>query len=90
MRRLVYILLVLAVAGGLLYYYRHQVFPALPEPVRATLPDPAVTTAYKWRDASGTWQLTDTPPPPGVPYETVRVRRDTNVIPAEALTGRRD
>ena len=49
MRRLVYILLVLAVAGGLLYYYRHQVFPALPEPVRATLPDPAVTTAYKWR-----------------------------------------
>lgn len=43
---------------------------------------PSVTTAYKWRDASGSWQITDQPPPGDIPYETVRVRSDVNILPA--------
>jgi hypothetical protein len=32
-------------------------------------------TTYKWRDASGQLQLTDTPPPPGVAYEVMATPR---------------
>jgi hypothetical protein len=41
-----------------------------------------VTRAYKWRDADGAWQITDTPPPAGTSYETMTVRGDVNVVPA--------
>ncbi len=43
---------------------------------------PSVTTAYKWRDASGSWQITDQPPSGGIPYETIKVRSDVNILPA--------
>jgi hypothetical protein len=46
------------------------------------LTGPSVTTAYKWRDANGSWQITDQPPPGNIPYETVRVRSDVNILPA--------
>ena len=39
------------------------------------------TRAYKWRDADGGWQITDTPPSGDTPYETIEVRSDTNVLP---------
>jgi hypothetical protein len=41
-----------------------------------------VTTAYKWRDASGSWQITDQPPPGSIAYETIRVRSDVNILPS--------
>ena len=41
-----------------------------------------VTTAYKWRDAAGNWQITDQPPRQGIAYETIRVRSDVNILPA--------
>ena len=44
-------------------------------------PKSSVTTAYKWKDASGTWQLTDTPPENGE-YETLQYRGDDNIMPA--------
>ncbi|MDH3414467.1 MAG: DUF4124 domain-containing protein [Gammaproteobacteria bacterium] len=47
-----------------------------------TITGPSVTTAYKWRDANGSWQITDQPPPGAIPYETVRVRSDVNILPA--------
>ena len=50
-------------------------------------PPPVVTTAYKWRDASGNWQLTDTPPPQGTPYETLEASGDANVMPSARVTG---
>jgi len=50
------------------------------ETIQKTTGD-AETTAYKWRNDLGVWQLTQTPPPEGTPYEEVKVRSDTNVIP---------
>lgn len=46
------------------------------------VPGASVTTAYKWRDANGSWQITDQPPAGGIPYETIRVRSDVNILPA--------
>lgn len=46
------------------------------------IPGMSVTTAYKWRDANGNWQITDQPPPEGIPYETIRVRSDVNIMPS--------
>ena len=45
-------------------------------------PPPAVTTAYKWRDERGNWQLTDRPPPEGTPYETIEASSDANIMPS--------
>ena len=56
-------------------------------PAASLAPPPAVTTVYKWRDATGSWQLTDRPPPAGTPYETVQARGARNVIPSERVTG---
>ncbi len=36
---------------------------------------------YKWKDAQGRVQFTDTPPPEGVEFETVRLDPEQNVIP---------
>jgi hypothetical protein len=36
-----------------------------------TVATAATTTTFKWRDDRGQLHLTDTPPPPGVPYEEV-------------------
>lgn len=40
------------------------------------------TTAYKWRDADGSWQITDRPPAGNIPYETITVRSDVNIVPS--------
>lgn len=40
---------------------------------------------YKWKDASGVWNVTDRPPP-GRAFETLRINPDTNVIPAEPIS----
>jgi hypothetical protein len=45
-------------------------------------PAPSVTTAYKWRDSKGNWQLTDRPPPQGTPYETLEANSDANILPS--------
>lgn len=36
---------------------------------------------YKWKDAQGRAQFTDTPPPEGVDFEKVRLDPEQNVIP---------
>ena len=46
------------------------------------------TTVYKWRDAKGNWQITDQPPATGTPYETLHYQSNTNIMPAEVITGR--
>ena len=45
------------------------------------LPLPAPTLLYKWRDRAGTWQVTDLPPPAGVPFERLEYGYETNVLP---------
>ena len=47
------------------------------------------TTVYRWKDKQGQWQITNTPPPQGIKYETLEYRKDTNVIPSERLTGKK-
>ena len=41
---------------------------------------------YRWKDAQGRTQITDTPPE-GRPYETVRISPETNVVPSPASGG---
>jgi hypothetical protein len=43
---------------------------------------PAGTTVYKWQDAEGNWQFSNTPPPPGVASSTTTYNPDTNVTKA--------
>ena len=45
-------------------------------------PPPRVTTAYKWRDEHGNWQLTDQPPPEGTPYQKLEAHSDANIMPS--------
>jgi len=47
------------------------------------------TTVYKWRDTGGNWQITDSPPPAGTRFETLEYHSNTNVMPAEAITGKK-
>lgn len=79
---LVFVLLVLLVLGGggaYLYYFDRELGQKLLDktPIK---PPVSVTTAYKWKDAQGNWQITDRPPPGGTPYETLKIRSDANVV----------
>ena len=80
---------VAAAAAGYLYLVDPELGRRLLRgtPAASLAPPPAVTTVYKWRDATGSWQLTDRPPPAGTPYETVQARGARNVIPSERVTG---
>lgn len=81
-RALVWLIVVLLGGGaGYLWYFDRDRAERWLENAPA-LTGPSVTTAYKWRDASGSWQITDQPPPEGVSYETVRIRSDVNILPA--------
>jgi hypothetical protein len=74
-------LLVLAAAATGAYFY---VRPAsAPRWLRATgvLRAPAPTVVYRWRGPQGVWQITDQPPAPGVPHETLRYHHATNALP---------
>jgi len=70
-----------ALAAAALYFYRNPL--SAPEWLQKAevLPKAAPTVVYKWRDAAGAWQITDTPPPQGVPHERLEYHRDTNVLP---------
>ena len=81
---------VLAVAAALGGGYLWFVDPELGRRVlRDTplAPPPAITRAYKWRDAQGNWQLTDRPPPAGTPYETLEAHEGANVMPSARVSG---
>ncbi len=87
MKKFLLLLLVLLLAAGIgLYFFpdTRQVLPAaVREPVSQMLPAEE-TAVYKWKDAAGNWQYTDSPPDdPAIPYTVVRVPKDANVIPSE-------
>ena len=44
-------------------------------------PEPEITRVYQWRDAQGSWRITDQPPPAGIDYELKEYRADVNVLP---------
>lgn len=78
------LLLIIVVLGAGAAYLWHF------EPERATkwlekapvVGGPGVTTAYKWKDEDGNWQITDEPPPEGISYQTIEVRSDVNILPS--------
>ncbi|MFT4583642.1 MAG: hypothetical protein ACI915_005345 [Gammaproteobacteria bacterium] len=41
----------------------------------------ASTEVYKWRDAKGQWNITNTKPPANISFETMRYRSDENILP---------
>lgn len=90
MKKLAVIAIVLAVTGFVIYktpeyraWFEHESDKLLPESVTHS-------KAYRWRDKNGQWQLSDKPPAAGIKYEIVEYHKDTNVIPAEKLTGKTD
>lgn len=78
---LLLVLLVLGGGGAYLFYFDRDLGQKLLDksPIK---PPVSVTTAYKWKDAEGNWQITDHPPPGSTPYETLKIRSDANVIPS--------
>lgn len=78
------LLLALAVAASWAWWrWAPQSLPgfarnALPASPSARPENPPL---YKWRDAKGQWQVTDTPPD-GRRYETIVVDPNTNVMPS--------
>ena len=81
-RRFVWAIALLAAFGGVgVYYYLHP--ESLPEWATKTSigRDLQTTTVYKWQDASGTWQVSDQPPPAGTEYQVEKYTRDINVLP---------
>ena len=80
MKIYVLVILVAAAAGGYLYLHPEVTRPLL-QGTPMELP-PAETKLYKWRDATGQWQVSDTPPGGGIKYEVLHYRSDANVVPA--------
>jgi hypothetical protein len=82
MKKFLLILLLLAIAAAVFFYLnpelRHEAEGLLQS---SGLKQPAPTMFYKWQDADGVWQYTQTPPPEGTPFERVEARTDVNVLP---------
>jgi hypothetical protein len=74
-------LVVIVLGAGATYLYRNPL--AAPQWLQKTavLPKPAPAVVYKWRDSSGAWHITDTPPAEGLAYERLEYHRDTNILP---------
>lgn len=74
------LIVAIATAGAAWWYFAPQTMPdwvARKVPGSPSLGPPL----YKWRDAKGRLQVTDTPPADR-PYETVRYDPNTNVVPS--------
>jgi len=84
----------LAIIGASYYAYQQGMLNEYLSPdVKSRLDhiDPNMsTTLYKWLDKKGQWQVSDTPPPDGIKFETLNYNKDTNVIPSEQFTGKSD
>jgi len=80
-RTLIVIILLLLAAFAATLYLRPDLRREMRDlpPVQAVAPN--TTTAYKWQDAQGRWHITDKPPAKGIPYQTLTVHSDTNVLP---------
>jgi hypothetical protein len=82
MNKLAFALLALIFAGALVYLYYPQQAESL---LGRTRIKELVTTSrpvYQWRDEQGRLNITDKPPPEGVPYDVKQYPLDANVMPA--------
>jgi hypothetical protein len=75
------LLLLVALAAAYAWWYFAP--DTLPDVIRKQLPASARANPvlYKWRDAKGHWNVTDTPPSDR-PYETLRYDPKANVVPS--------
>ena len=69
-----------AAGAGYLYVFDPQLGRQLLDGT-ALEPAATVTTAFKWRDTKGNWQLTQEPPPEGTSYEVLEARSNDNIVP---------
>ena len=90
MKKLVFILAAVLTAVVWYVYHDPQLSHKVKKEVNQLLPkQEKTTTVYKWRDGSGNWQITDHPPPAGISFETLEYQSNTNVMPSEAITGKK-
>ncbi len=100
MKKVAIVLTLLIVILGLLLYLS----PVLRQQVNATLPpdvskklgdiqpqlfDNKTKPLYKWKNNKGEWIVSDKPPGDGTRYETLQYNPDSNVIPAESISGKK-
>jgi len=87
MRRvLVPIALLAAVVAVLWRFYPEVVRPLVEHtPLKKHLS--TSRPVYQWRDAQGSWQVTDEPPPEGIPYEVKQYTLDANILPSSKGAG---
>ena len=78
------LIILLLVAGLVLYLkpsYRDRLQDLSSDIGLSRITPKKTARLFKWRDASGNWQITDQPPPQGVDYEKLEYRQDVNVLP---------
>ena len=88
MRKLLLLIVVALLSGGIYVYFNPTSKSYLPDEVQSLIPGKS-TTAYKWKNSSGDWQLTDTPPADGIPFEVIEVPHNANIVPSQSLTGKK-
>jgi hypothetical protein len=83
--RLFLLLIVLLLVAGLVLYlkpeYRDRLQDLSSEIGLSRITPNKTARLYKWRDASGNWQITDQLPAEGIDYEKLEYRDDVNVLP---------
>jgi len=80
-------LIVLVALGGAayLYFYPDEAARYLAgTPLKNGLGN-TTRPLYQWKDDKGRWQVTDSPPPEGTPYERKQYPVDANVLPMSEL-----
>ncbi|HUT41568.1 MAG TPA: hypothetical protein VM011_09520 [Gammaproteobacteria bacterium] len=85
--RLVWLLVILAVGAGLWFYTNPDAAKDLKDLLPHAISTPGTDRLYKWRNDRGEWQMTDTLPPAGTPFETLDYREDVNVLPVPPQLG---
>jgi hypothetical protein len=90
MKKLLLVGLLAAVALAAVWYLQPQLIRPLLEHTPLKDHVSTSTPVYQWRDAEGSWQVTDEPPPDGIPYEVKRYSLDANILPPFPGTGEDD
>ena len=83
--RLFLLLIILLLVTGLVLYlrpeYRDRLQNLSSDIGLSRIVPKRTAHLFKWRDASGNWQITDQLPAEGVDYERLEYRDDVNVLP---------
>ena len=79
--RLLWLLLALLLAAGIFLYLNPDAWKQVRNLPAQTGIGKQTAQLYKWRNPSGEWQITDSPPPQGIEFEMLEYRSDVNVLP---------